>query len=387
MKYLAIITTHPIQYNAPWFRLLAERKKLYVKVFYTWGQSANANKYDPGFGKVVEWDIPLLDGYDYTFVDNISADPGSHHYEGINTPSLIKEIESWHPDAILVFGWNFKSHLQCLRYFHKKLPVFFRGDSIPGRQKGIKSFIRIFVLRWVYSHVDKALYVGQENKRYFLQSGLRNDQLVFAPHAIDNLRFSDPNGSYTREASEWRIQLGIKENELVLLYAGKLEPIKNLEWLVESVKGAPDLPIKLVIVGNGPLEEGLRSKSLGDSRIIFLNFQNQQKMPVVYRLGDVVVLCSHSETWGLAVNEAMASGRAILVSDSVGSAKDLVENDRNGFIFQTSNTEDFVEKISKFVKNKELIINMGKQSAYLISEWSYENICSQVEYVVNNTTK
>ena len=126
---------------------------------------------------------------------------------------------------------------------------------------------------------------------------------------------------------------------------------------------------------------------MGDPRILFLDFQNQQKMPVVYRLGDVTVLCSHSETWGLAVNEAMASGRAILVSDSVGCAKDLVENARNGFIFQTSNTEDFIEKISKFVKNNELAINMGKQSAYLISEWSYENICSQVEHAVNNTTK
>ena len=61
MKKLAIITTHPIQYNAPWFKLLAERKNIIIKVFYTWSQVLNEEKYDPGFGKNIEWDIPLLD--------------------------------------------------------------------------------------------------------------------------------------------------------------------------------------------------------------------------------------------------------------------------------------------------------------------------------------
>ncbi|HEY8661946.1 MAG TPA: glycosyltransferase family 1 protein, partial [Hanamia sp.] len=84
MKRLAIITTHPIQYNAPWFKLLAERKKLKVMVFYTWSQVEKEGKYDPGFGKNVEWDIPLLDGYEYRFINNISNEPGSHHFNGID---------------------------------------------------------------------------------------------------------------------------------------------------------------------------------------------------------------------------------------------------------------------------------------------------------------
>jgi glycosyltransferase involved in cell wall biosynthesis len=299
----------------------------------------------------------------------------------------VNEIEEWNADAVLVYGWSFKSHLKCLRYFHKRIAVFFRGDSIERQKTGIKSFGRKFVLKWVYRHVDKAFYVGQENKKYFLQNGLKNDQLVFAPHAVDNSRFSDPDGSYTQEANEWKKQLGVKEDELVLLYAGKLEPVKNLEWLVESVKGAPGLPIKLIMVGNGPLEEALRNKSMGDSRILFLNFQNQQKMPVVYRLGDVVVLCSHSETWGLATNEAMASGRAILVSDSVGCAKDLVKEGQNGFIFQTSDTTDFLDKIFQFLKDKKSAGNMGMKSALLIAGWNYENICQAIEQAVNYPAK
>src|ERR1700744_5873743 len=104
MKRVVIISTHPIQYNAPLFKLLSERKNVQVKVFYTWGQ-AQTKVYDPGFGKEREWDIPLLDGYDYEFIENTSAKPGSHHFNGIINPGLIKKIETYNPDDILVIGW------------------------------------------------------------------------------------------------------------------------------------------------------------------------------------------------------------------------------------------------------------------------------------------
>src|ERR1700722_3761487 len=100
MKKLAIVTTHPIQYYAPWFKLLAKSKIVLPKVFYTWGQSQQGTNYDPGFGKKVEWDIPLLEGYDHSFVENIAAKPGSHHFNGIVNPGLINEINKWQPDAI-----------------------------------------------------------------------------------------------------------------------------------------------------------------------------------------------------------------------------------------------------------------------------------------------
>jgi hypothetical protein len=125
MKKLAIVTTHPIQYNAPLFELLTSRGNLDVKVFYTWGETVLENKYDPGFGKVIEWDIPLLKGYTYEFLENTALDKGSHHFKGINNPTLITELENYGAEAILIYGWAFKSHLKVLRHFHKKIPLFF----------------------------------------------------------------------------------------------------------------------------------------------------------------------------------------------------------------------------------------------------------------------
>ena len=100
MKKLAIISSHPIQYNAPLFELLHRNGKVRIKVFYTWGKNVLKEKFDPGFGKVIEWDIPLLDGYEYTFVKNKSKKPGSHHFKGIINPTLIREIKEWEADAL-----------------------------------------------------------------------------------------------------------------------------------------------------------------------------------------------------------------------------------------------------------------------------------------------
>src|SRR3954468_9613942 len=112
-KKLAIVTTHPIQYNAPLFRLMSEQGSSFsIKVFYTWSQSRES-VFDKEFGRPVEWDIPLLEGYEYAFVDNVSSKPGSHHFKGIVNPTLTKVIGEWEPDAILVYGWSYSSHLKA----------------------------------------------------------------------------------------------------------------------------------------------------------------------------------------------------------------------------------------------------------------------------------
>src|SRR6185312_6093732 len=168
MKRLAIVTTHPIQYNAPLFELLTKRNKIDIKVFYTWGETVLKRKYDPGFGKVIKWDIPLLEGYEYEFLANISSEKDSHHFNGIENPNIIKKINNYHPDAVLVYGWSFKSHLKVLRYYKNKIPVLFRGDStLLDKKSWILSLKRNLFLRWVYRHIDFALYVGKNNYDYF----------------------------------------------------------------------------------------------------------------------------------------------------------------------------------------------------------------------------
>lgn len=374
-KRLAIVSTHPIQYNAPLFKLLSDQQWISIKVFYTWGQ-AKGKVFDPGFGKTREWDIPLLDGYDYQFVENVSKEPGSHHFNGIINPSLIREIEAYNPDGLLVFGWSFQSHLRVMRYFYKKKPVIFRGDSTlldepPGFS--VKKIARRFFLRWVYRHVDYVLYAGTANRIYFERLGLKPHQLLFAPHAIENERFSDKDGVYEQEAIYWRRELGIKDHELVFLFAGKLEPKKDPELLLHSFMKSGVQDARLIFAGNGVLEASLKEKAKADNRIVFLPFQNQSRMPVVYRLGNIFVLPSRGpgETWGLAVNEAMACGKPVLVSDKCGCAADLVKNHHNGFIVRARDENEWKSALQYLAEHRDIVPLLGTASSQLIKSWNY----------------
>lgn len=375
---LAIVTTHPIQYNAPLFQLLEKRNNIIFKVFYTWGQKVLEQKYDPGFGKNIQWDIPLLDGYDYEFSENVAKDPGSHHFKGIDNPFLINSIKKWNADVVFVYGWSFESHLKVLRYFHGKIPVFFRGDStLIGRSNNLKNKIKSVFLKWVYSHVDKALYVGTCNKEYFLEYGLKREQLVFCPQAVDNTRFID-NNDYSEKAAKWKTALNVPLLSTGFLYAGKLDDNKNVRLLLETFIKVPGNNY-LVIAGNGILENEFKTAFSSYRNIYFLPFQNQRAMPVLYRLADVFVLPSKSETWGLGINEAMACGRALLVSDSCGAAKDLVKKGVNGYTFQSGNGEDLGSKMWMLTQQKDDLRNMGEFSLDIVKEWNYEKDCKAIE--------
>lgn len=391
MKKLAIITTHPIQYNAPLFKLLTERNVIQIKVFYTWGDQVLKDKYDPGFGKVINWDIPLLKGYEFEFLENIATDKGSHHFKGIENPHLIESVKQFQPDALLVYGWSFKSHLKLLRYFKNRIPIFFRGDSTLLDEKGILNSIkRNLFLRWVYRHIDWALYVGKNNFDYFRKAGISKNQLIWAPHAIDILRFKCDSLECKQAAYDLRRQLQIEEKDIVFLFAGKLEDKKSPQLLLDAFVACKfERNVHLIMVGNGVLENELKSKYLNLQNIHFLDFQNQGKMPSIYESADVFVLPSKGpgETWGLAVNEAMANSKAIIVSDKCGCAVDLVKDGVNGYIFKSNDQQDLMQKLKLMVENGDLIKTMGEHSFSKIQNWNFVEVAIKVENLVCSLEK
>lgn len=369
---LAILSTHPIQYYAPLFRKLHEGP-LDIHVFYGWEGMAQKAAVDPGFGTAVQWDIPLLDGYPHTFLKNESPDPGTHHFRGIDAPEVIERISEWTPDALLVFGWNYRSHLRALRHFSGRVPVLFRGDSnLLDERPGFRRTARRLFLRWIYRHVDIALYVGTHNREYFLKHGIDEEQLVWAPHAIDNERFMEDQDRREKEAKSWRRELGVDDDEMVFLFMGKLESKKDPMLLLDAFRGLNGRGMHLVFGGTGPLEERLRERA-GELRDVhFIGFQNQSRMPVAYRMADVFVLPSRGpgETWGLAVNESMASGRPVIVSDRVGCAPDLVVEGETGWTFSAGDRNELASVLERAAGDPALLRRMGENARRLIKAWS-----------------
>ncbi|RWY57342.1 glycosyltransferase family 4 protein [Mucilaginibacter gilvus] len=383
MRKLAIVTTHPIQYYAPVFQLLAQRGNIDIKVFYTWSQST-LKKNDPGFGRDISWDIPLLDGYAYEFIENTAQDPGSHHSKGIINPGLIPAITGWQADAVMVIGWAYKSHLGVLKYFKNKITVLFRGDStLLDEQWGLKNLLRFLYLRWVYRHVDYALYPGKATKAYFEKYGLKKTQLVFAPHAVDNARFA---ADRQNEARELRTSLAIKDEDILILFAGKFEDKKDPLILIDSFLSLAQSNLHLLMVGNGVLEERLKQKANGHTNVHFMDFQNQSVMPVVYQACNLLCLPSRgpNETWGLAVNEAMACNKAVLVSNKTGCAADLITPGHNGNVFTAENTESLRLNLAALCTSKEKLRLLGEASGEIIAGWNFTKIAQAIETTVTN---
>ncbi|RYZ49960.1 MAG: glycosyltransferase family 1 protein [Chitinophagaceae bacterium] len=381
MSRLAIVSTHPIQYYAPIFQKLTQQNPD-TKVFYTWGEGS-IKKYDPDFKREIEWDIPLLEGYHYEFLENSSSRPGTSHFRGIVNPNAIEAIKQFNPDAILVYGWSWHSHLKIIRHFSGKKAVWFRGDSTcVDETKWYKEAVRKIILRWIYHHVDLAFYVGGENKKYFRRYGLKKDQLRFAPHAIDNGRFA---GDYAEQVQKLRGELGIPSAGVLLLFAGKLEPKKDPLTLLRAFELLDTNGVYLLFVGNGVQETQLKRKakeSIKQPFIRFLDFQNQSIMPAIYQAAQLVCLPSAGpgETWGLAVNEAMAAGRAVVVSDKVGCGTDLVKYGINGAIFKHGDERDLAVTLQQLLQDKDQLTKFGQASRQIIENWSFD---SQVSAILN----
>jgi glycosyltransferase involved in cell wall biosynthesis len=369
---LAIVASHPTQYYAPWFAHLAQHLRASIEVFYLWDFGV-AQRYDPGFDLTLRWDLDLLSGYAHRFVPNQSTDPGTHHFSGLRNPNLPCEVAAWKPDAVLVFGYRSWSHF---RLFASRglwrAPFLFRGDSHllaePMRPRPLKQA----ALTLLFQRFTAFLPVGTANAAYFQRYGVPDHRLFFTPHAIDNARFSAVGNEKAGRA--WRRELGIADDDRLILFAGKFERNKRPDLLLRAFRSLAPTRATLLLVGNGKLEGELRRLSEGADSIRFVPFQNQGAMPRVHAAADLLVLPSEGagESWGLVVNEAQCAGRAVLVSDHVGCHLDLVRAEENGLVFRAGSEGALRQALAEALSDDAGLRAWGAAGRKLVDRYSYE---------------
>jgi glycosyltransferase involved in cell wall biosynthesis len=207
---------------------------------------------------------------------------------------------------------------------------------------------------------------------------------LYGPHAIDNQRFNTMSEEQQKALSKWKKDLGIDKGDFVFLFVGKMEPKKNPLLLVEAFKQISCPSAKLVFIGDGILLPNIQAAALIDSRIICLGFQNQTIMPLVYRLGNVLVLPSKgpNETWGLAMNEAMASGLPIIASDKCGGAIDLI-TPATGLIFESDNQTELYKSMLYYINNRSICISNGLSAQAHIQNFNYTGTINSLQLLIN----
>lgn len=334
---LLIISSHPIQYQAPLFRALAAEPSLAIEVLFL--SLPDARSQGVGFGVPFQWDLPLLEGYRWRQAASV-AEPGLQGgFFGLQvrraTRELAASFDGAGPTAVLCTGWQYLGLLQMLLAARaRRLPILLRleANDLRPRRWPVALLHRLLI-----RSATACLPIGAANARFYRRNGARPETLHPSPYFIDNHFFAERATAAGQERAALRARWGIASDAFCFLFAGKLQPKKHPLDLLEALRRLshrPGLLVHLLMVGSGELEAGCRTFAAEQRLpVSFAGFLNQTEIPDAYAAADALVLPSDAgETWGLVVNEAMACGRPAIVSDLVGCAEDLVQPGRTGLL-------------------------------------------------------
>lgn len=377
---VAYFVSHPIQYQAPLLRRIAQEPDIEMKTFFCSDVSVRGYR-DEGFGVHVQWDTPLLEGYEHEFL------PGFREGErlGFARPlnwGFFQRLRRGRFDAVWVFGYNRLASLQAIFAANLlRIPVMIRTDSnlfSPVRPKRTL-LAKSILARLLKPAITSVLSAGHANTKYWQHYFGRDFPIFTMPYAVDNDFFQRKSLEAAPRREEFRREMGLEPGRPVILYAAKFHDWKRGIDLIEAfIRLAPapgvDPPAYLLLAGDGAERANLeaRVRSSGLSSIRFLGFRNQTELPPLFDLCDIFVLPSHREPWGLIVNEVMNAGRPIIVTDTVGCQSDLVQNGLNGFVYPACDVQALSDCLARLLGDPALRASMGENSLRLIQQFSFE---------------
>lgn len=344
--------SHPTQYHTPWFQELAQQPEVELEVLYCF--RPNAIQQGAGFGVPFQWDIALLDGYNYRFLENVARRPG-FNFRGCDTPDIGRVIDKTGYDVLLINGWNVQSYWQAMRAcWDRQLPAMIRGDS--HLRKPRSAATRLFkhaTIGRCLSRFNAVLTVGTLNEDFFEHYGADRTRFFPVRHFIDNELFAARAADASTRLAELRCRWNISADDFVVLFAGKFIDVKRPMDAIFAVERANHPCLHLLMVGDGTLrdrcEKYARERNI---RVTFAGFLNQRQMPEAYAIADLLVLPSSTETWGLVVNEAMACGIPALVTDRVGCAPDLIALGETGGTFEVGNISALASLLREYATDR-----------------------------------
>jgi len=367
---VAIVATHPIQYQVPWFCALAARPDVQVKVYFA--MLPGPRQQGVGFGTSFEWDIPMLEGYLWEQLPNARREPGLSTFFGSSTPGVHAALGRDRPDAAVVTGWNALPLLQALwACMRLGIPRIARGESnaLKARTPAARIAHRVLLPRF-----NAFLAIGKANRDFYLRYGIPESSLFDAPYFVDNARFRDGARSLASSRNDIRSAWGVPEKAVCFLFAGKLQPKKRIFDLLRAMQLLQREAGErhLLVIGSGEQQEEASTMVARERLpVTFAGFLNQSEMPRAYVAADCLVLPSgYGETWGLVVNEAMACGLPAIVSDRVGCGPDLIVEGRTGYAFPFEDAPALAARMMTIARDDEARTRMGKQALEHIDRYS-----------------
>jgi len=375
-----IVAAHPVQYASANFRQMARHSRFDLLVAYCSLRGAEPG-IDPEFGRTVQWDVPLLDGYTWVRVPNRGN--GGESFWGLCNPGLWKIVRSGYFDALICLT-SYKRASFWISYIAARtrgIPFIFGTDAStvePREHRPWKLFVKRFAWPLLFRLASQVIVVSTPGRDMMQSLGISPDRIALLHNTVDNDWWHSASDAVDRFAV--RASWGIAADEKVIVFCAKLQPWKRPIDLLRAFAKAAIPHSSLMIVGEGPQRAQLEAEatSLGLGNLVrFLGFVNQSQLPAIYTSADLMVLPSEYEPFAMVVNEAMLCGCPVVVSDRVGAARDLVAPVSPDFIFPHHDVEALASTLRRALSDRTRLESLRHVARARMETWSpRENVAA-----------
>ena len=361
-RRLVILTEIIAPYRIPVFNALAKREDVELQVIFL-------SETDPSMR---QWRVYAEEiQFSYEVLPSWRKRLGK--YNLLVNQSVAGTLEWMQPETIVCGGYNYLASWQAQRWARRNGVQFLLWCESTGRdERGGRVLIETLKENFLRG-CDGFVVPGKSSREYLLEFGFPEERIFVAPNAVDSDRFMACAESVRSQADRVRQELGLPLR--YFLFAGRMVRAKGIFDLLEAYgRLAPGVraDVGLVFAGDGPQRAELEAtaRDIYPGAVHFPGFVHRDELATYYALAECFVLPTHSDPWGLVVNEAMACGLPVICTEVAGCAADLVQ--RHGRLVEAGNVEQLAYTMTEVASDPRLRGRMAKGSTELIRNYSPE---------------
>jgi glycosyltransferase involved in cell wall biosynthesis len=282
-------------------------------------------------------------------------------------------LNAFDPEILIIDGYSYSASWAGLLWAKKnKRKIILWSSS--NEQDHKRLFYKELLKRLFVKNCDAYNVYGSKSKKYLIKLGAREDRVFIMGNTTDNDLFYN-------ETMKWRKLRNTLCQEYAVpasnfLYIGRFSEEKNIFSMLEAYKKVMHISDEwgLILVGNGPLRRAIEHyiQKHKIRNVLLPGFKQRGEICKFFAISDVFVLPSVSEPWGLVVNEAMAAGLPVLVSDKCGCSEDLVKEGINGFLFDPYNSDELSNLMKRIIEGRIDLKRMGENSLKIIKNYTLQ---------------
>lgn len=361
-RRLTIVTEIISPYRIPLFNALAQRTDVDLHVIFLAETDSTLRQWNI-YKEEIQFSYQVLPSWR----KRIGA------YNVLLNGGVSRALATSAPEWILCGGYNYLAFWQALIWARaRNIPLFLWSESTERDQR--RGFALVELLKSEFLRKCGGFVVpGRSSRDYLRALKIDEGQILTAPNAVDNDLFCRTASAARQNAAECRAQLDLPQR--YFLFVGRLVRDKGVFDLLSAYATLEESirrEVGLVLVGEGSSRSSLEAAAarIAPGAIRFAGFAQRDQLAAYYALADVLILPTYTDPWGLVVNEAMACGLPVIVSEVAGCAADLVRANWNGILTAPGDISSLASAMRHLANRPDMRRAMGVNSSELISRYS-----------------